>query len=224
MPTQAHSKFVVERICPNCKTRNSRRVHLCRNCHAQLAPFQSERRPRRTAHKIARPFIRNFSNGRNFAHPLAETLKPRLEQVKNSSEEMIAEEWRSLVERWRSVVESIREMTPDLPQAAEWLSQLETNLIEITGVQLDGTSRSAAGLPLTEEFHWLRERLSQAMNEVEQMRKFRRDRDVAQMIDAGIAALRFVIAAVAILSIAFDIADRLNPRKMLRRTIRGEGL
>jgi hypothetical protein len=221
MPAEAN-RIVVELICPNCNARNPRRAHLCRSCRAQLAPFETRGHRRPAARAVVRPLVRKLSSGRNFTRPLADKLKPRLEQVKSTSEEALANEWRAIRERWRSVAESIREMTPTLPQAAQWLSEIESNLIEITGIGLDASSRSAAHLPLTEEFQWLRGRLSQAINDVEQMRKFQREPDMAQMVEAAVAALRFLIAALAILSISLDIADRLNPRKMLRRTLRGE--
>ena len=224
MPTQVHRKIVVELTCPQCHARNPRRVHLCRNCRAELAPFETRKRSRPAARKIARPLARKLSEGATFAHTLAGNLKPQLERTKIASEEILVNEWRALQERWRAFIETMRELTPNLPEVVEWLAQIEAGLIDITGLQMDGTSRSAAGLPLTEEFHWLRERLSQAVADAEQLRKFRRDLDLNQAIDAAVAGLRFIIAAVAILNIALDIADRLNPRKMLRRTLRGEAL
>jgi ribosomal protein L40E len=222
MPTQGHRKIIVEITCPQCHARNPRRAHICRNCRAQLAPFENRRRSRPIARKIARPLARTLSNGRDAARPLADALKPQFEKMKTTSEEMLANEWRAIHERWRAFAEQMREMMPSLPETVEWLARIESDMIDITGIQLDATSRSAAHLPLTEEFHWLRERLSQAIADMEQLRRFRRERDLGQMIDVAMAGLRFIIAAVAILSISLDIADRLNPRKMLRRTLRGE--
>jgi hypothetical protein len=142
--------------------------------------------------------------------------------VKASSEEMVAGEWRAMQEGWHNLIAPLRELVPDLPEVVQRLSQLETGLTEITGLQMGPTARSAADPSLTEEFRWLRERLAQASTDAEQLRKFRRNRDVAQMMEAAMAGLRFVIAAVAILRISLDIADRVNPRKMLRRSLHRE--
>jgi ribosomal protein L40E len=224
MSTQAHRKIAVEITCPQCHARNPRRAHICRNCRAQIAPYKTQMRSRRLAKNLGRPLAHKLEIGKKLAQPLADTLQPQFEKMKTTSEEMLANEWRAIQERWRGFAEQMRKVMPSLPETVEWLTRLEGDMIEITGIQLDATSRSAAHLPLTEEFHWLRGRLSQAIADMEQLRRFRCERDLGQMIEVAVAGLRFIIAAVAILSISLDIADRLNPRKMLRRNLRGEAL
>jgi hypothetical protein len=165
-----------------------------------------------------RPFAEMFREPieRAFDEPISEKIGEPLKKALDISEQLLATEWQTLQELWRKLAAEVATFAPNLTDAIDRLAQLETNLIEITGIP--GQAFTAQTNSVVEDFHKLREHVSAASQDVQVLRRFNENRDFRDMAEAAAAGLRFVVAAIAIIRFSLQIVDRLNPKKVIRRT------
>ncbi len=220
---QTSRKVPTKIRCRRCATLNPPNRDNCRACGAGL-PRRATAGPRPSILRrpIAKPIVRTITRPLSAVAdaPIADSIKRPLKRVKRTSREVLSADLAMLEELWRNFARGFEGFAPGLPQAIERLAQLESHLVEITG--LDSPAFSRQGAPINEELHWLRDRLHQAANDAESMLRLRHTRDMNQLFDSMTAGLRFIITAVGIVRLTLDMVDRLSPKRVVKRAFRGE--